>query len=87
MIDKQQPPPERVYLSRFWANYIEHSCQFSYEQKQADDIEYARVQPVDDGRVGEIARWMDRHTTRNSNAYADLSRAFSEIRYLLSLLP
>jgi DNA-directed RNA polymerase subunit RPC12/RpoP len=46
----------------------------------------ARVHPVDEGRVEEIERWVDRHTMRNSNAYADLSRAFSEIRYLLSLL-
>lgn len=48
---------------------------------------YARVHQIDDARVEEIEQWVDRHTMRNSNAYADLSRAFSEIRYLLSLLP
>lgn len=54
MTDKQQPP-ERIWLSRFWANFTEHNCQFSYEQKQADDIEFVpRIHPVDDARVEEI---------------------------------
>jgi hypothetical protein len=54
MTDKQQPPTH-VWLSRHWASYTEHSCQFSCEQKYPDDIEFVpRVREVDDARVEEI---------------------------------
>jgi hypothetical protein len=83
MTDSQQPPavPERIWIdpedSTFWND----------TGNVTSLIPYARIHPVDDARVEEIHRWVDRHTMRNSNAYADLSRAFSEIQYLLSLLP
>lgn len=37
-------------------------------------------------RVVQIQRWVERRTSANSDPYADLSRAFSEIRFLLSLI-
>lgn len=47
----------------------------------------ARVHPVDDVRVEEIRRWVNRRISRNSDPYADLSRALGYIDRLLSLLP
>lgn len=89
MNDKQQPPG-RIWLSRFWANYTEHNCQFFYGQRQVNDIEYARVHPSDDARVENIRR---QQTLRR----ADLERfgknylvgtiTLDDIDYLLSLLP
>lgn len=86
MTDKQQPAPERIWIDAqdptFWND----------EDGPSGMVEYVRadLHPCpsvpDEKRLAAIERWMDRHTMPNSNAYADLSRAFSEIRYLLSLL-
>lgn len=75
MTDQQQPPPEipeRIWLSRHWANYTEHSCQFSYEQKHKDDIEFvARIHSVDDARVEalkpDIKDWLTEECGRLKN--------------------
>lgn len=42
MVEEKIEVPERVYLSRFWQSYIEHNCQFRFEQKFKDDILYVR---------------------------------------------
>lgn len=44
------------------------------------------LEPSDRERVRQIRRWLMLYVSANSDPYADLTRAFREIRFLLALL-
>ena len=71
--------PERVYVSRFHESYTAHNCQFSYERKYADDIEYTRATPVDlDERARRAAEKFDELLRFTSKGYQSLSPDFAK---------